>query len=257
MRQLETARGWAFQREFPQPFDAGEKAFPHHYFLYASSGSFHLELAERSWLLPPHRAALIRSGVLVRIWTQAPVTSASVLFVPSPDMVLDFDCRVFAVSSLARSMVDYCMRWDTEQAASTPAAVHMVAALADVCLELSAQADSFWLPRATSKELQRAMQVTVQGLHLPLKFGEVAAAAFVSERTLARRFADEAGMTWREFLRRARLIAAMQRLASPQPGIAAVAMECGFESVGAFNTAFRAFAGETPSGYRRRTISGL
>ena len=257
MPQNHTATAWAFSRHFPTAFDAGEKSFPHHYLLYASSGCFHIELAGRSWLLPTHRAALIRSGVPVRIWTQGPVTSASVLFTPSSALAVDFDCRVFAVSELARGMIDHSMRWDTEQAASNPVATRMFGALADVCLELSGQPDQFWLPRATSKDLQRAMQFSLQHLSTPLAFADVAAAACVSERTLARRFADEAGMVWRDYLRRARLIAAMQTLTDPNESIAQVALASGYESLGAFNAAFRAFTGDTPTGHRRRMRGGL
>jgi AraC-like DNA-binding protein len=257
MPQNHTATAWAFRRHFSEAFDAGEKSFPQHYLLYASSGCFHLELAGRNWLLPTHRAAWIRSGVPVRIWTQGPVTSASVLFTPSPELAFDFDCWVFCVSELARGLLDHCMRWDTEQAAANPKATRMFGALADVCLELSSQADQFWLPRATSKELQRALQFTLQHLGAPLAFADVAAAACVSERTLARRFADEAGMVWRDYLRRARLIAAMESLTNPAEPIAQVAHACGYESLGAFNAAFRAFTGDTPSGYRRRLRAGL
>lgn len=251
------AAAWAFRRHFPEPFDAGEKSFPHHYLLFASSGCFHLELAGRNWLLPTHRAALIRQGTPIRIWTQGPVTSASVLFSASQALALDFDCRVFAVSELARQMLDYCMRWDTEVAAANPTATRMFGALADVCTALSDRADQFWLPRAQSQELQRAMQFTLQHMASALAFADVAAAACVSERTLARRFADEAGMVWREYLRRARLIAAMEGLAATPTPIAQVAYACGYESLGAFNTAFRAFTGDTPSGYRRRLRGGL
>ena len=256
MREIDTASAWAFNRQFPAPFDAGEKSFSHHYLLYASSGAFHLELAGRHWLLPPHRAALIQSGVQIRIWTQAPVTSASVLFTPSPAMPLDFACRVFYLSELARSMVAYCMRWDKEQAVASLGAQRMFAALADVCLELSSHADDYWLPRAKSRELERALQFTQKNLGEPLRFAEVAAAAFMSERTLARRFSEEITMNWREYVRRARLISAMEGLTQPSATIAQVAGASGFESLSAFNTAFRLFTGETPSGYRRRIAVG-
>ncbi|KPV51254.1 AraC family transcriptional regulator, partial [Kouleothrix aurantiaca] len=86
----------------------------------------------------------------------------------------------------------------------------------------------------------------------PLHVADVAQVAGVSERTLARRFADEAGMPWREFLLRARMIRAMELLASSAQALAEVAYSTGFESVSAFSTAFRRFSGETPASYRRR-----
>jgi AraC-like DNA-binding protein len=256
MGSRDCASAWAFHRRFAEPFDAGERTFPHHYLLCASSGAFHLELAGRCWLLPPHRAALIRSGVAVRIWTRTPVTSASVLFTPSPAVAFAADCSVFHLSELARDMVAYGMRWDQQHAARDPQAGRWFAALADLCLELSRSPDNYWLPRASTPELNRALQFTARHLGQAMRFGDVAEAACVSERTLARRFVTETGMTWREYVRRARLIAAMQSLAESGESIAQIANGCGFESLSAFNAAFRAFADETPSAYRRRIASG-
>lgn len=64
-------------------------------------------------------------------------------------------------------------------------------------------------------------------------------------------------MVWGDYLRRARLIAAMESLTNPAEPIAQVANASGYESLGAFNAAFRAFTGNTPSGYRRRLLGAL
>ena len=61
------------------------------------------------------------------------------------------------------------------------------------------------------QKLKRAIEHTLARLDAPLSFGEVAQAALVSERTLARRFAEETNMTWRQFLRRARMIRSLGR----------------------------------------------
>ena len=82
--------------------------------------------------------------------------------------------------------------------------------------------------------------------------GEVARAVGWSERTLRRRFAETTGMSWRSYLWESRILKAMALLAEPGPSILAVAGTVGFESVSAFTRAFRAFGGETPTGYRKR-----
>jgi AraC-like DNA-binding protein len=252
---MQSPSSWTLHREFAAPFDAGERSFSHHYLLCASRGSFYFELAERTWLLPPQRAALIRCGTPIRIWTQEPVTSASVLIAPSEETAIEFDCRVFYMSELAHSMVAYSMRWDQNAAAEDPTSRRFFLALFDVCLELSQRPDHYWLPRAKSKELGRALEFTRNQLSTPLQFGEVASIACVSERTLSRRFSDEINMNWSEYLRRARLIEALDRLSQSTESIAQVAQSCGFESLGAFNIAFKAYTQTTPSGFRRTTAA--
>src|SRR4051794_21906264 len=82
--------------------DGNWRAFPNHYLLYAATGAFRLEVAQTQWLLPPQRAAWIAADVPIRVTIQAPVTSSSVLFAKQSIPTPAFDCRVFAISALAR-----------------------------------------------------------------------------------------------------------------------------------------------------------
>lgn len=232
--------------------DAGWRTFPGHYLLYAASGAFHLEVRDSRWLLPPQRAAWVAAHVPVRISTESPVTCCSVLFAESTFPKPAFTCRVFAVSTLVREMLLHATRWGPGRAAADVQADHFFQALADVCLELAAQADEFWLPKAHSVELGVALAYSLDHLPESPTFSAVAAAAHVSERTLARRFAEETGMTWRQFMRRARIIQAMERLGKAEPKVVDIAYAVGFTSISAFNHAFREFTGETPSLYRKR-----
>lgn len=226
--------------------------FPQHYLLYASSGAFILEVAQARWLLPPQRAAWIAADVPLRVTVRAPVTTSSVLFqrdaLPPPPL----PCQVFTVSPLAREMFLYAMRWGQVRWPDDGEGDRFLLALAAVCRELAASPDHFWLPRGQSAELVKAMEHTLANLAEPLQFAAVADVAGVSARTLARRFAEEAGMSWRAYLYRARMVAAMEQLALPGATITETALAVGFESLSAFSTAFHRFAGERPADYRRR-----
>jgi AraC-like DNA-binding protein len=246
------AAAFGFYQEFAA-LDSGWRTFPKHYLLYASSGVFRLEVANAQWLLPPQRAALIAADVEIRVSIRAPVTCCSVLF--SKDALPGLpNCRVFALSPLAREMIRYAMRWGPDRAVEDAAADSFFQALATVCNELAATPDQSWLPRPRSAELTRAVEHTLARLDAPLSFGEVAHAALVSERTLARRFAEETNMTWRQFLRRARMIRAMELLAAGDANVTETVAAIGFDSLSAFITAFRSFTGETPAQYRRRFL---
>jgi len=96
------------------------------------------------------------------------------------------------------------------------------------------------------------MQHALQHLQEEPSIEDAARLAGVSPRTLARRFRDEAGTTWREFLHNARMMRAMELLADRQRSVTDTAYAVGFNSLGAFTRAFVDFTGERPRDYHRR-----
>lgn len=242
----------AFHRSFDAPFDTGWREFPQHYLLYASAGSFNLEVDDKRWLLPPQRAALIAARMPIRIWTSAPVTSSSVLFADEEMTLPASTCKVFACSPLATEMIRHAMRWDAQRHADNDEANTFFRALASVCEELAETPALTWLPRASSRELQRALDYTLDHLQDELTVDIVAQAACVSRRTLARRFAEELGFPWPQYLRRARLIRAAELLVMPNANTSLVADAVGFSSTSAFINAYKAFFGETPMQTHKR-----
>lgn len=243
---------FAYPKRFDEPFDTGERVFKQPYLLYASDGAFHLDVEERSWLLPPHRAALILAGTPIRIRTNAAATSASVLFAPGGAALPSLSCQVFRVTPLIAEMIRYATRWDERQAALDSSSQTFLAALADVAGEAATCAEELWFPRACTAEMNRAVAYTLAHLGEPLTFSDVARAAITSERTLSRRFTEEFKMGWSEFVQRARIVKATERLAMSGDQVVQIAHETGFSSASMFAQAFRQIMGETPTQYRRQ-----
>ena len=117
-----------------------------------------------------------------------------------------------------------------------------------------AEEPSFRLPRAKTPELAQAIAYTLQHLQ-EINIDDVAAAANLSARTLRRRMQQETGVSWQKFLHTARMLRAMELLATPEAQVTETALAVGYNSLSAFIRAFTRFTNETPSHYRQRVQS--
>ncbi|WP_338865066.1 helix-turn-helix transcriptional regulator [Myxococcus stipitatus] len=235
------------------PFTSAWHTHRRHQLLYAASGALHLEVAEAQWLLPPQRAAWIAAGTRHRVRTTQGATLCTVYLEPSRvPTAPQGDCRVFVLPPLAREMLLYSIRWGPERSPRDKVAESFFATLAHLLSEWSAEPRDWKLPRARTPELERAMAYTLAHLGGPVTVAGAARAARLSQRTLARRFEDEARTTWRRFLHDARMLRAMELLAEDGARVTQTAYAVGFESLAAFTHAFTAFTGERPRDFRQR-----
>ncbi|GGN95778.1 AraC family transcriptional regulator [Actinoplanes lobatus] len=240
---------YSFVRSFPAT-PASDFQVDRHYLLCASTGALRLEAEGATWLLPPARAALITAGRPIRISIPQPVTTSSVLFdttfVPPPPAPL----TVFDLTPLARALVAECGLCATEDQPPSRYAESVLDALAAVTWKLAEQPSPVVVPTGRSPELRRALHLTEQRLAEQLTFEELAAEVGLAPRSLARRFEDECGMTWRATLRRMRILRAIEELAAGDTPVTKIAYTVGYTSLSAFNSAFRQLTTRSPTEYR-------
>ncbi|RED18404.1 AraC family transcriptional regulator [Pontivivens insulae] len=221
-----------------------------HYLLYALAGTLRLEAEGQRWTLTPTRAAFIRADMPIEVTILSELTSASVLFasgyIAPPTRALS----VFDVSPLARELIKACRDWGEDGPPLSPLADQLFTTLASVIAHLSETPSPCVIPVPRSTRLQRAVTLTEERAHDAVTFDEIAVAANQSPRALARRFSDEMGMTWRETLRRIRIIRAVEALAMEDTPVTQIAFNVGYNSLSAFNAAFRDLMGVTPTQYR-------
>ena len=85
-----------------------------------------------------------------------------------------------------------------------------------------------------------------------LCLGDLARVANMSPTHFSRFFHQATGLTFTEYIARARVEAAKQMLLNVHTRISEAAFAVGFQSISQFNRGFLRFAGETPSRYRGR-----
>ncbi|WP_298971820.1 AraC family transcriptional regulator [uncultured Roseobacter sp.] len=248
MTEWEHAAYCYFQDIEPRPpLDA---VFERDYLLYTVRGALRLNVDAASWLLPPSFAAWIPAGTAFRVDLERPVTSCSVLTRPGFCRTFPSATSVFQMSALARHMIQHCSDWGPDNS-HPEEAEGFFEALLNVCAGLVPRSVDVKRPYASDPGLRRAIGITEDRLADGLTAGDVARGANLSERTMQRRFAEDVGLSWSQVLTRVRMIRAVELLSDDSLSVIEIGAACGFNSLSAFNKAFRAFAQMTPSEYRK------
>lgn len=108
----------------------------------------------------------------------------------------------------------------------------------------------FHLPEPESEALRNLCQKIRQRPGESWNSSQAASILGMSERTLNRHFQQQTGLSYSEWVRRARLMEALLRLAQGQP-VLRVALDLGYGSHSAFTAMFRRVMGISPSDYFR------
>jgi AraC-like DNA-binding protein len=165
-------------------------------------------------------------------------------------LVLDFSDSD-AMKATFRSMLE-------EVRAGRPGAKAMTTALMRECLvrvfrQLCIHEDCrvSWLTALNDPSLAPVLEAMLTHPDQPHSVASLAATAFMSRSSFARRFRDSFGVPPLEYLRGVRLRHAAQLLSqSPPLSVATVARRSGFSSRSQFSRAFRDHFGQPPSDFR-------
>jgi AraC-like DNA-binding protein len=172
-----------------------------------------------------------------------------VYFAGNAPLVPATRCAVFTAVPLVREMMAWAMRWGPERSSEAPIESAFFTALGALACTWAESPLPFSLPVAKSPELSRALDYMLAHLDEDVDITQTAKVAGMSTRTLARRFQDEMGMGFREVVRKARMLRAMELFAAPSARVTDVALAVGFDSPAAFTRAFAAFSGQRPKDY--------
>jgi AraC-like DNA-binding protein len=98
----------------------------------------------------------------------------------------------------------------------------------------------------------RARQFIAEHHGEEISLGQLAQAVHMSRFYFCKVFKEGTGLTFVEYLARARVETVKKLLLNPHKRMSESAYEAGFQSLSQFNRIFRRFVGESPTGYRRR-----
>jgi AraC-like DNA-binding protein len=220
-----------------------------HQLLYCSRGALRLTVAEAQYVLPPARAAWLPAGTSHDVASHRGAALRTIYF--SPVFEGPGVSGVFPLPALGRELVMRAMQFSA-QVPTEPFGEAFFTTLAGLVHEWAAAPMPIRLPRAQTPEVAVAMSLVLGHIDRPPALTEAARAAGVHPRTLRRRFQAETGAGYREFVRDARILSAMDLLSDPTLSITEVAFGVGYETPSAFAHAFREVAGVSPRQFRSR-----
>lgn len=118
--------------------------------------------------------------------------------------------------------------------------------------QLGEYAEKLFLQTADNEpeSIRRARQHILSHLTEPLTLEDIARHAGVSPFHFCKIFKRSTGLTFTEFVNRARVEQAKRLLLKPQRRITEVAYDVGFQSLSQFNRSFRRVTDESPTQYR-------
>ena len=223
--------------DFPAGHLVVEHAHTTKQLIYAIAGVMRVEAEQGMWIVPPGRGLWMPAHVLHKIRCIGAVKLRT-LYLDGQHPAFAASINVFDVSDLMREVVIRL----TEQVSSA-----MIEHLSAILINELSRADAvaLFLPIAKDARISRMGMALLNNPtdQTPLK--DWAIKLGCSPRTLIRRVKIETGMSFREYRRQARILAALELL-SAGSSVTNTALDVGFESPSAFIQSFKVVMGKTP-----------
>lgn len=214
--------------------------------LYAASGVMRVTTDAGVWVVPPQRAVWIPPGVEHHVQALGTPLSMRSLYIRADALAgLPTDCCVVTVSPLLRELIVVAISMT-----DTPPPGGPEERLYQVILDQieAVQVAPLHLPMPDDKRLRPIIDALTQDPADNRTLQDWTRETGASERTLARLFQSETGLTFGHWRQQVRLLGALTRLAHGD-SVTEVALDLGYNSQSAFIAMFRRALGKTPGRY--------
>lgn len=214
-------------------------------FVFAVRGVVRIVTPTSVWMLGPRRGLWIAPGVAHELHAIGEVSMRSVYFEPDVVPYEGLDCRVLTMSTLLEALVEAMIADKAHDPERRAPLIHplLMKELRDAPVVTEGG-----LPLPVDRRLQEICEQLVLAPATSDSLGMWGDRVGASERTLARLFKEETGLTFGQWRQQLRIVEAISRLAQGMQ-VNRVAAELGYQNAGAFITMFRKITGETPSRY--------
>ncbi len=232
-------------------FDASSEQEPGGMLVGVHEGEVQLFGAAGQWTLPAGHMVFIPAERSYRLTASRPIRLTLVKFTRGETIWHHQGCWAVAMPALALEMIIFARRWGTDRNPTDSLANDFFRTMGQLFGIWFDAKRKMWTPFGNDPEMEQAIAFARENLETAC-IAEAASAAGMSERTLRRRFKDELGIGWREFINEIRMSEAMKLLRRGSSTVTDAAYAVGFNSLGAFTVAFTHYAGMTPSAFAKK-----
>ncbi|SQI97368.1 transcriptional regulator [Klebsiella oxytoca] len=215
--------------------------------LHILSGVVRVETAQGYWVVPPGEASGCPPVRRIRYGLPARRLREPCLSIPLPAPISLPTCQIVQITPLLRELIVASLTL-AESYAPGSRDERIYELILDEIRGMAVL--PFGLPEPQSEALRRLCQKVREAPGEPWGSAAAAKECSMSERTLNRHFQQQTTLTWSEWVRRAKLMEALVRLAQGH-SVLRVALDLGYGSHSAFSAMFRRVLGVTPSDYFR------
>lgn len=230
-------------------YPSGHRAPPHDHptgqLIHALQGVMIVNADNGLWIVPPSRGLWMPAGVMHQLRMVGEVHLRTVYIRPDAAPDLPDQCQVVAISPLLRELILAAIEVPQPYAPDSRDGRLMTLLLDEVALVPSLP---LRLPQPTDPDLVAICQAIASMPDDPSTLIQWAARLGIDPKTIQRRFSRETGMTFGQWRQQARLIIALEQLASGLK-VVDVALNLGYNSPSAFATMFKRQFGTSPSAY--------
>lgn len=214
---------------------------------YSAHGVMRMDIAGRRFMSPPQYAVWVPPHTDHSFYSSQPIHYRAVCLAPSLCHDLPQQGCTLAISDILKAILkDFAAR-DVKIPARA-ADVRLAQVLVDQLQQ--APVHECYLPYASSAGLLGILEALQAAPGDTQPLAHWAERIHVSERTLARQFVRELGMSFGEWRQRLRFLASIEALESTR-SIQEIAFDMGYSTASAFIAMFQRQAGCTPEHYRR------
>ena len=236
-------------------FDASSEGEPGGMLVCIHQGEAKLLGVSGRWALPSGHMVFIPADRSYRLASTGPIHLTLIKFTRGETVWQHSGCWAVTMPPLAAEMTSFAHRWGSERDAADRLANDFFATFGQLFAVWFDVKRKMWTPFGNVPDMERAIAFARDHLETA-SIADTAAAIGMSERTLRRRFRDELGINWRDFINEVRMTKAMSHLRDGE-SVTETAYNVGFNSIGAFSVAFSNHTGMSPRAFvRNHSVHG-
>lgn len=243
-------------------YSNSEQEFPmhkhnKHQLYYVENGIAFFNTPVNSFFLPAHHFLWIPAGVEHNIMSRTAVKMVYCLYIPTALIAgiqkLEEGTGIYPVTNLMVEMINYTRDWYGEVGAEQEKKYRFLNTLKDVVVEAAGNTSlPIELPTSDNEDLRQVLKYIHHHIDQPLNLKAIAEQLGYSTRSLSRLFQNNINTSFLQYVKRLRMIKAMELLLQTNLSVSEISYRCGYNTLSSFSYVFQKTVHASPAEFRKQ-----